>query len=221
MSLEPQPEDCLAPSMLIDSGHPGIQYFAKKHAGQSGDHKQMAISLYLAVRDQWRYDPYHLDFRPESMKASAMLDRQRGHCVEKATLLAAVCRAAGIPSRVRFANVRNHIGTARLEEFLGSNLLVFHGFTELFLDGKWRKATPAFNKELCDHLGVAPLEFDGENDSIFQEFDAQGGKFMEYEYDYGPFVDLPRDLFIASLRKHYGHLFDKERVLAHGMSVQF
>jgi hypothetical protein len=44
---------------------------------------------------------------------------------------------------------------------------------------------------------------------------------MVYEHDYGPFVDLPRDLFIASLRKHYGHLFDQERVLAHGMSVQF
>jgi transglutaminase-like putative cysteine protease len=167
----------------------------------------------------WRYNPYQLDFRPAMMTASALLQRSDGHCVEKATLYAALCRAVGIPSRLRFANVRNHIGTARLEEFLGSNLLVFHGMAEVELEGRWVKATPAFNKELCVHLGVQPLEFDGQEDSVFQEYDPQAGRFMQYEHDYGSFDDLPRDLMISSIKAHYGHLFDAERIAAFGMAV--
>lgn len=221
MFSQPKPEDCLLPGSFIDSNHPEVIAFAQAQKGESENPVEQAKTLYLKVRDGWWYDPYRLDFRPEMMTASAMLSRNRGHCVEKATLYAAACRAVGIPSRLRFANVRNHIGTARLEEFLQSNLLVFHGFAEVYLEGKWRKATPAFNKELCAHLNVQPLDFDGVNDSIFQEFDAQGGKFMEYEHDYGPFADLPRELFLSSLKKHYGHLFDAQKFEKFGMHVSF
>ena len=98
-----------------------------------------------------------------------------GHCIDKALLLAACARALGIPAQLHFANVRNHVGTAKLEERLGTDLLVFHGYTELWLDERWVAATPAFNKALCDRLGVAPLEFDGEHDSIFQAYDREAG----------------------------------------------
>lgn len=204
---------------FVDSGHPAIVALAHSHLHAGESLRETAVRLYYAVRDGWRYDPYQLDFRVDQMRASAMLTRSRGHCVEKATLYAALCRAVGIPSRLRFANVRNHIGTARLEEFLGSNLLVFHGMAEVALDGRWVKATPAFNQELCAYLGVQPLEFDGREDSIFQEYDPQAGRFMVYEHDYGAFEDLPRDLMIASIKGHYGHLFDPERIAAFGMKV--
>ncbi len=95
-----------------------------------------------------------------------------GHCIDKALLLAACARVLGIPSRLHFANVRNHIGTAKLEAMLGTDLLVFHGYTELFLEGRWVAATPAFNKELCAHLKVPPLEWDGRTDAIFQAYSA-------------------------------------------------
>ena len=111
--------------------------------------------------------------------------------------------ARGIPARLHFANVRNHIGTEELERILGTDLLVFHGYTELFLEGRWVAATPAFNKELCEHLGVAPLEFDGREDSIFQQFDNAGGQFMEYVHDYGAFATIPYALMIGEWRKHY------------------
>ena len=135
-----------------------------------------------------------------------MLLRDRsegGHCIDKANLLAACARRLGIPSRLHFANVRNHIGTQDLERFLGTSLLVFHGYVELHLEGKWVAATPAFNRELCEYLNVAPLEFDGRNDSIFQAYDRAGGRFMEYVRDYGAFPDIPFELMIGEWKRYY------------------
>ena len=136
-----------------------------------------------------------------------MIERGSGYCVEKANFLAAVARACNIPARLGFAIVRNHIGTEKLQEILKSDLFVFHGYTELYIDGQWVKATPAFNKELCERFNVTPLEFDGEHHSVFQEFDAQGNKHMEYLHDYGIFAEVPRELMVDELKKHYPHLF--------------
>ena len=165
-----------------------------------------AVALYYAVRDGFRYNPWEVSLQPGDFSASAMLSRDRergGHCIDKANLLAACARVLGIPSRLHFANVRNHIGTEEFERKLGTDLLVFHGYVELHLNGGWVAATPAFNKELCTYLGVAPLEFDGQQDSIFQQYDAKGGSFMEYVHDYGHFAEIPFDLMIGEWRRFY------------------
>ncbi|MFQ5583212.1 MAG: transglutaminase family protein [Calditrichia bacterium] len=202
-------EKYLEPGFFMDSGHPHVIHYAREITRNIKDKKQKAIALYGAIRDGFQYDPYKLDLRPDAMKASYLLTRDYGYCIEKANLLGACARVVGIPSRLGFAIVKNHIGTAKLEKILKTDLLVFHGYTELYLNGKWLKATPAFNKELCKKLDVAPLEFDGETDSIFQEYDRQGGKFMEYIHDYGTYPDIPYDLFISELKKHYPHVFEK------------
>lgn len=198
----------LKPTYYIDCDSTEIIEYAKKHTEGVTTEIEKAVKLYYAVRDEFFYDPYNVDLRAEAMKASTVLKRGSGYCGEKATLLAAVARAVGIPSRLAFANVRNHLSSQKLIDMLRSDIFVFHGFTELFLDGKWVKATPAFNKSLCDKFGVAPLEFDGVHDSIFHEYDGEK-KFMEYVYDFGSFADLPRELFIKSLQENYPHLFDE------------
>ena len=201
----------LSPAYFIDSDSPDVIAFAKKHTEGAATDIEKAVQLFYAVRDGFFYDPYNVDLSAEAMKGSATLKRGSGYCGEKATLLAAAARAVGIPSRLGFANVKNHLSTQKLLDLLRSDIFVFHGFSELFLNGKWVKATPAFNKSLCDKFGVAPLEFDGINDSIFHEFEG-GKKFMEYLHDFGTFADVPRELFIASLQKHYPHLFDTNDV---------
>ena len=110
---------------------------------------EKAVLLYYAVRDGIRYDPYYPFYLPVHYRASVVLKGRRGFCVPKVSLLCAAGRACGIPSRAGFATVRNHLATPQLLEFMGSDLFVFHGFTEFFLEGKWVKATPAFNRELC------------------------------------------------------------------------
>lgn len=193
------------PSGLIDSEHASIVAYAREH-GRGETPRELAVSLYYAIRDAFRYTPWNVYLEPEYFLASRVLARaphEGAHCVDKATILAACARVHGIPSRLHFANVRNHIGTARLEQLLGTDLLVFHGYVELWLDDRWVAATPAFNRELCERLGVAPLEFDGVHDSVFQAYDRQAGKFMEYVEDHGVYLDVPVEQMVAAWRRHY------------------
>jgi transglutaminase-like putative cysteine protease len=187
-----------------------VRDFAQRNAIGETD-MDRAKSLYLAVRDGFQYNPYILDLRRDGLKASDLLKRNRGYCVEKAVLLSACARAVGIQSRLSFYIVRNHIATEKLEKILKTDKLVFHGASEMFLVGKWVKATPAFNLNLCKYLGVEPLEFDGKNDSIFQEYDNHGNVYMKYLHDYGAFADFPYNLYLEELRKHYPHIFENEK----------
>ncbi|MBI2969004.1 MAG: transglutaminase domain-containing protein [Bacteroidetes bacterium] len=200
-------KEYLKPAEFIDSGSEEVKSFTRKFAGSGTEPVSKAVNLYYAVRDGFYYDPYTIDFSREAVKASSQVTRKYGFCISKACLLAAAARASGIPSRLAFANVRNHIATEKLEKLLQTDVMVFHGYTELFLNNRWIKATPAFNKSLCEKLNVEPLEFDGKNNSLFQQYDKTGKKFMEYVHDYGNFPDVPLELFISELSKHYPHLF--------------
>ncbi len=202
--------DYLNSGKYTDSVSPTVIEFAQKNSADTRGEIAKSVALYYAVRDGFQYNPYKIDLRPEAMTASHLLTRNHGYCIEKANLLAAAARALGIPSRLGFANVRNHIGVEKLVEVLKTDVLVFHGYAELYLEGKWVKATPAFNKELCEKLNVAPLEFNGREDSLFQQYDHAGNQYMEYLHDYGTFADVPRELFIRELKKYYPHLFEND-----------
>jgi transglutaminase-like putative cysteine protease len=198
-------EDCLKPGAVIDSDHPDIVRYAADLTGNPAlTDREKAIRLYLRVRDEIRYNPYLPFYKPEHFLSSNVLRTGTGFCIHKAGLLCAVARAAGIPARIGFASVRNHLSTRQFMEYLGSDLIIYHGFTELWIDGKWVKATPAFNAELCILHGVSPLEFDGINDSIFHEYNSQKKKFMEYTDFHGVYHDIPVDLIVEEWKKVYG-----------------
>ncbi|MFM8768783.1 MAG: transglutaminase domain-containing protein, partial [Rubrivivax sp.] len=170
MNAPAHAEAALASTPLIDSDHPKVQGFSLSHA-HGCDDRARAVALYYAVRDGFRYDPYRIDLSVSGMRASHVLEIGVGWCVTKAALLAAAARAAGIPARVGYADVRNHLSTERMRQTMKTDLFVWHGYTELWLGGRWVKATPAFNIELCDRFGLLPLEFDGVNDSLYHPFD--------------------------------------------------
>lgn len=199
----------LRPTGFIDSNHPLIIEFAQRTTLHCKSDIEKAVAVYLAVRDGILYDPYHIDLRPEAIRASVTLQRGSGYCIEKALVMAAALRALGIPNRLGFANVRNHLATEKFIRALRTDVFVFHGYVSVLLNGVWVKATPAFNKTLCDKFGVAPLEFDGKSDSIFQEYDHNGHQYMEYLQYHGEFDDFPFALFVQELRAHYPHFFEQ------------
>lgn len=214
-------ESFLKSTEFIDSDHESVRAFAEQNANGGTTDIERAVSLYYAVRDIFQYDPYVLDLRREALRASTLLTKTRGYCVEKAILLAASARAVGIPSRLSFYIVRNHIATERLAKALEKDYLVFHGAAEMYLDGRWVKATPAFNRRLCEFLGVEPIEFDGTSDAIFQEYDRKGNVFMEYLHDYGAFDDMPYEMFLEELDKHYPHLTNNPRFVTDELIYDF
>ena len=193
----------LAATPCLDADHPLVRGFAHRAAGGLRDARERAVALYYAVRDGIRYDAHHVDLRPEAMRASAVLACGSGFCVSKAVLLAAAARALGIPARLGFADVRNHLATERMRHAMGTDLFVFHGYTAFHLDGRWVKATPAFNRTLCERFDVAPLEFDGRHDSLFQQADRRGHRHMEYVRDRGQFADLPLEEIRRAFAEHY------------------
>jgi len=200
------PNEYLAPGQYIDSDNAAVREFATAHSQGESDIER-AVSLYYAVRDGIKYNPF-LDFSQDAAyRASSTLERGEGFCVGKSALLAACARAVGIPSRVGFADVKNHLTTPRLRERMGTDLFIYHGYAELFLDGKWVKATPVFNSELCQRFRVKPLEFDGKEDYIFHPFDEDERRHMEYVKDHGTFADVPAKKIQFEFRSYYPNTF--------------
>lgn len=208
-------KEYLAPSEFINSDHPDVIKFAKETVGEAIDPAEQVKQLFYKIRDLYPYVPFGMDLRREALKASAQLNNKTGYCVPKAMLLTACARSLGIPARICFFIVRNHLGTGKLEAMLNTDLIVFHGSAEVYLNGKWVKLVPAFDKKLCDKLGVSPIEFDGVHDAIFQEYHPKEGgesanqkQFMEYIHEYGSFDDFPYELARTELFKHYPSAFD-------------
>ena len=187
----------------IESTCAAVVEFTREHIGDAASDIDRAVRLYYAVRDTVRYDPYQIDLTIEGMKASRTLSNKHGWCVSKAVLLAACCRSSGIRSRLGFADVRNHLSTARMRERMQTDIFYWHGYTEMLLEGKWVKATPAFNIELCEKFRLLPLEFDGRTDSLYHPYDAEGNRHMEYVNHRGTYTDLPLEEIIRTFREEY------------------
>jgi len=194
----------LAPAEFVDSNHPAIIAFARETAGPGGSELDRILRLFHAIRDDIRYDPYMPMTQKESFRASACLLTRRGWCVTKAALLAACARVLAVPARCGYADVRNHLATRKLLETMGTDIFYWHSYCDLYLEGKWVKATPAFNRSLCDRFGLKPLEFDGRSDSLFHEFDRAGNRHMEYIRFRGTWADVPYKEIITTFAAEYG-----------------
>ncbi|MBF0467854.1 MAG: transglutaminase domain-containing protein [Desulfamplus sp.] len=198
---------CLEPTYFMDYDIPDVAEFAQKQCNRGDNEKDRAVKLYYAVRDEIRYDPYDFKNDRANFKASSVLKKMSGYCVAKSILFAAAARSQGIPARLGFADVKNHLSTSRLRTLMQTDVFMYHGYVELLLNNNWVKATPAFNLTLCTHFNVKPLEFDGIHDSLFHEFDTKGNRHMEYLKDHGHFSDLPFDTILGTCMKTYPHFF--------------
>ncbi len=197
------PMDFLAPTPYLDFDNEQVRAFAEETVeGAAGD-VDKAVKLFYAVRDTIRYNPYVTSRRKDRYRASWTLSQKTGWCVQKGILMAALARAAGIPARVGYADVRNHLASERLLEIMGTDIFAFHGWVELWLDGRWIKVTPVFNKELCEKFNVKPQEFDGVHEALFQEHDQRGNKHMEYLRERGPYTDLPLQEMLDDFDERY------------------
>lgn len=192
-------------SRFLDTDHPDVIAFARRATAGAETDKEKAVALFKAVRDGIRYDPYRISGDPETFRASNVLAAGAGFCIPKSVLLCGASRAVGLECRLGFADVRNHLTSDKLKETMkGDDLFRWHAYNLFHLDGRWLKATPAFNIELCEKFGVLPLNFDGESDALMHPFTADGRAHMEYLNDRGGYDDLPFEEIMESFARHYG-----------------
>jgi transglutaminase-like putative cysteine protease len=184
-------EKYLKPTAIIDCGHKAIEEKANEVTKGKKGVIEKASRLFYFVRDEIKYNPYLPRYLPEHFRASNTLARGEGFCVQKAVLLVALTRAIGIPARLRFAIIRNHLLPDKVAGLLNTNLLPDHGYTELYINEKWVKATPSFDLETCRKNRIVPVEFDGTNDAKLHPH-TQDGKFhIEYILERGAYEDVP------------------------------
>ena len=201
----------LEPTAFIDSDHPAVAEFAARAVGDATDPHERISRLFLAVRDGIRYDPYTATDDPDDYVASNVIGRTGAYCIPKSVVLVAGARSIGIPARLGFADVRNHLTSDRLREVMGgSDVFAYHGYAELNVSGRWRKATSAFNSSLCDRFGVVPLEFDGTEDAMLHPFTGDGEPYMEYVRERGSFTDLPLEAIVEEFTRIYPALMRRE-----------
>jgi transglutaminase-like putative cysteine protease len=215
--------DFLKPTAFVDSDSAPVHDFAASalRGFETASPTDKAIRLFDAVRDRIKYDPFNVGTTPHDYRASTVAQRPSNYCVPKAILLAAVLRAAGIPAAPGFADVRNHLNSAKLADLMGTDLFIYHGYVALWLDGKMFKVTPAFNTELCQRFGVRELVFDGKSDALFHEFDTQNRRHMEYVNDRGWFVDPPIDQLLKDFHVTYPKLWEKGSSASEAAPVEF
>ena len=208
-------ERYVMPSRFVESDSLEVQGFvtsALRNLPVDATNRDKAVRLFEAVRDDIRYDPYCFALDEDSYRASRIAGAEAAFCVPKAILLAACLRAVGIPAALGFADVRNHLNTPKLQELMGTDLFIYHGYVQLWLGNEAYKVTPAFNMELCERFGVKPLVFDGYHDALFHEFDEQNHRHMEYVNDRGLYFDAPMGEFLVAFKETYPKLEEFNRI---------
>ena len=174
----------MRPTYCLDFKSSTVKEKANQLMGELQTKGEIAVTFFYFVRDEIKYRLTTDMFDKENFKASATLKRGYGFCIPKAILLASLLRAAGIPSHLHFADIRNHCLPPKILELLRTDLLIYHAYVELFIGGRWIKATPTFDIEMCKKYNIIPVEFTGMNDALFHRLDCDGRLHIEYVADH-------------------------------------
>jgi len=189
--------DYLGPTFFIDCDEPIIQEKSRELNANIDEALEKARRIFYFVRDKIKYNVYSPRSANSDFKASNVLIKGEGYCVQKAVLLVALARAASIPARLRFAEIRIHHTARFLAEKRGSNVFPCHGLADLYVNGRWVKATPTYDLECCKKAGIAPVEFDGHSDALLPLSTLDGKPNIEYIQERGFFDELP----LSQIRK--------------------
>ncbi|MEA3470223.1 MAG: transglutaminase-like domain-containing protein [Thermodesulfobacteriota bacterium] len=181
----------LKQTFTIEAGNEKIVEMVKNLTADCLTDEEKAVKLFYFVRDSIRYNLYMISVFIEDFRASKVLEWGKGYCVQKAVLLTALGRAAGIPSRMAFAMIRNHSVPEHIIQRIGDNLFPRHGYNQFFLNGRWVSTAATFDRALCEKNGLPTVEFDGKEDAMLPPADLAGKPFIEYVEKFPPREDLP------------------------------
>ena len=179
---------------IIDCDEESIRQKAQELTEGLQTDREKAVALYYFVRDTIRHNAYAQLYDLERYKASVVLEAGNGICQQKSVLLAALVRAVGIPARIGFVDVNDHQLSESFKQMIGGiNVFPFHGFAELYIDGRWVHASPAYDLATCRRKRFVPVDFDGVNDAKDSRYTEDGEPHIEHIEYHGPYEDFPWD----------------------------
>jgi transglutaminase-like putative cysteine protease len=157
----------LEPGIYVDSDNTLVRSTAQELCGRESAPIQRAKSLFEFVRDRIEEGDF------DQFKASEVLKAKKGFCYNKAILLAALCRAAGIPARLAYdeVTIADYVSPRTGQK---GTIQFLHGLTEIYLRDRWRRYDQTGNAARwrlgtqSDVTTIAlPLEFRAEQDVVF------------------------------------------------------
>ncbi len=196
-------EKYLKVTETMDHDHPMIRSVVNCISGERSSRRDVLTRLFYCVRDGCRYNMYKGSWDLKDYRASKVLQEGEGFCIQKSVLLAAMARAAGIPSRFILAAIRNHKTPPEVVRAMGNNLFFPHIYDEFYIENRWVKAAPTFDKYLCQRINAPTVEFSGEHDAILPPLDFEGLLYVEYVEDFGTFEDIPWEFILQTLPRFY------------------
>jgi len=204
-------EKYLQPTDFFDYNKRRVKNKAIEITENIGEKLEKVKALFYWVRDEIKYNM--MSYVPEikaNFKASVTLRRGYGFCVSKAILLSTFARAIKIPARIHLADIINHKISQKVIDFMGTNVMYYHGYSEIYLDDKWIKLAPVFDIKTAHKAGFLPLvDFDEENNAMFSKYDKNGNLFVEYVKDHGVYSYLPLEEIKEVFLEKYGDLVEK------------
>lgn len=201
---ELDPNLCLEPTAFIDSESEAIRNRVESLNVSDRTPAERASAVFEFVRDEIAYD-FAAPTDPAAYRASAILANGKGHCVRKAILLCALARAAGVPTALTFADMRDRTLSPAVVTMMGTDVLHHHGLVAFHLDGIWRKVDPTTPRETAERKGFRLVEFDGTADALGAATTAEGDPHLEYVTFYGMHVDMPFVEVMRSLAENYAN----------------
>jgi len=202
-SRYPDPSLCTGPTAFITSNESSIRQCIERLEVLGRTSVERAVRVFKFVRDDITYD-FLAKLTPQEYEASYTLRVGKGFCTQKAVLLAALGRAAGIPTALVLTDLRDDSLPERVIRAMGgSNLFEDHGLVAFHLDGQWVKADATLSPDVVRRRRYRPVEFDGREDALLAATTLEGRPHIRYESVRGVYADLPFDEMVRVLKERF------------------
>lgn len=203
--IDPRSAGVLAATSVIDHEHPLVRDTTLQLIDGRSTPVDRMTTLFRWVRDEIAYDMAPDLSDRGSWRASDTIGRGWGFCQQKAVLLTAMARAAGVPAVLAYQSVIEHRLPDRFEVYLPEKRMRPHGLSAVWIDGRWQQLDPSLHREMCDRRGLQLVEWVPGENALLPQLDLAGQPHCTIEEDLGMYDDLPDHIVAATMALSFLH----------------
>lgn len=155
MAAEASPSEFLSATRYLDFKASSVMDAVRAATKAATTEREKALGIFAFVRDRI---PFGFGRGFWDQTASEVLRMGRGYCNTKSTLFVAMLRGAGIPARQVFVDIDASV----LDGVISPGTpLVDHSYTEVYLEGAWRRTDAYITDEALFPKAQARVQKEG------------------------------------------------------------